>query len=124
MLPVTVIGKKLVQSLWKLDIGWDEVVSGDIKENWNNYVDSLSKIEICLKRKFKNYISPMLHVFCDASQSSYGAVAYFAEGEKINFVMAKSRLAPIKSPTLPQLELTAINIGAKLAKFIKESFSV
>ena len=36
--------------------------------------------------------------------------------------MSKSRLAPIKSPSLPQLELTAVNIAARLSKFIVESF--
>ena len=36
--------------------------------------------------------------------------------------MSKSRLAPVNTKSLPQLELTALNIAARLAKFIIDTF--
>jgi hypothetical protein len=61
--------------------------------------------------------SPLtLHVFVDASQSSYGAVAYICKGKQSSFVMAKNRVAPLRKMTLPRLELMAATIGARLLK--------
>lgn len=61
-----------------------------------------------------------LHVFCDASERAYSAVAYL-EGEtkdgepSTSFVASKSRVAPLKRMTLPRLELMGAVIGARLA---------
>ena len=63
-----------------------------------------------------------MHVFADASKKAFGAAAYFAENGETSFIMAKSRLAPLKSPSLPQLELTALDIAARLANFIVSSY--
>jgi hypothetical protein len=60
-------------------------------------------------------------MFVDASQSSYGAVAYICKGKQSSFVMAKNRVAPLKKMTLPRLELMAATIGARLLKHIQKS---
>ncbi|XP_055714743.1 uncharacterized protein LOC129808863 [Phlebotomus papatasi] len=69
-----------------------------------------------------------LHVFCDSSSFAYGAVAYVVTenetGErKAQLLMAKSRIAPTKSITIPKLELCATVLGARLIKKIQESLS-
>lgn len=122
LLPVTVRGKLLVQDLWRLKVGWDEKLPESKIKEWLNYskeILKLDKFEISRKINCKN---PTLHVFADSSTKAYGAVAYFADERNVDFLTAKSRLAPIQPPTLPQLELTALNIAARLAKFIKASF--
>lgn len=52
-----------------------------------------------------------LHVFCDAFEVAYGAVAYFrtvTNGRvSVGYIISKTRLAPIKTLTILRLELQA-----------------
>ena len=66
-----------------------------------------------------------LHLFCDASEIAYRAVAYFCtvmcEPVKISFVISKTRLAPIKTLTIPCLELQAVVVASRLkTKMLEE----
>ncbi|GFV00940.1 integrase catalytic domain-containing protein [Trichonephila clavipes] len=61
-----------------------------------------------------------LHVFCDASKAAY-ATCIFLRSENENsascqLVQARSRVAPLKSISIPRLELLACTIGARLAQ--------
>ena len=68
-----------------------------------------------------------LHVFYDASELAYVAVAYSKfelelEKPHCSFKMSKSRLAPIKTISLPRLELNAAVLGVRLyTMIIKET---
>ena len=65
-----------------------------------------------------------LHVFTDASQLAYGAVAYARiiseHGVSCCFLMSKAKVAPIKQLSIPKLELQAAVLGTRLAHFIKK----
>jgi ribonuclease HI len=63
--------------------------------------------------------STSLHVFVDASVKAYGAAAYITYGSETSLVMAKSRVAPLKKLTLPQLELMAAVLGARLSSYLQ-----
>ena len=65
-----------------------------------------------------------LHVFGDASITGYGACAYFrvqySDGfVQCLFVLGKSRVAPLRTVTVPRLELTAAVIAVKLAHAVR-----
>ena len=67
-----------------------------------------------------------LHVFCDAAEIACGAVAYFHTETRgsinVSFVISKTRLVPIKTLTVPQLELPAAVMASKLKyKIFEES---
>ena len=70
--------------------------------------------------------SAELHHYSAASQKSYGAVSYLRlknAGGDVHccFLLAKSKLAPIKSVSIPRLELMAAVVAVRLdATFRKE----
>ncbi|MCP9259938.1 Integrase core domain containing protein [Dirofilaria immitis] len=52
-----------------------------------------------------------IHVFTDASTKAYAAAIYVKQSPTTSLIFAKSRVAPIKTMTIPKLELLAILIG-------------
>ena len=87
--------------------------------------DIEESIKIALPRQyFTATTKPVLHVFADASIKAYGAVAYLCDAENSSFMMARTRVAPLKTQTLPRLELMAATIAKRLAKFIQSSLTV
>ncbi|XP_076733061.1 uncharacterized protein LOC143413643 [Maylandia zebra] len=128
IIPFTTRAKVIVQRLWQNDRNWDDPIEGELLQRWQEWVSELQYLqEICLPRC---YIAPatqegtfQLHVFCDASESAYGAVAYLrfksAEHEvHTAFIMARSRVAPRKKLSIPRLELCAVLAGAQLSRLL------
>ncbi|KRY64590.1 hypothetical protein T4A_8601 [Trichinella pseudospiralis] len=109
--PFVVRAKILFQKLWQAGIDWDEPLTTSIAEDWMEDTDSTE-----------------LHVYGDASKWAYGAVAYLKVISKdkttVRFIMSKWRVAPLKTITLPRLELMAALIAAKLGSFIKNSLAM
>jgi len=65
-----------------------------------------------------------LHHFSDASMNGYGTVSYLrvvTEDKKVHcsFMLAKERLTPIKSVSIPRLELMAACIAVQVDTFIR-----
>ena len=59
-----------------------------------------------------------MHVFGDSNKKAYGAVAYFRaqqkSGVQTTIVMAKSKIALMKSQTTLRLELLASSVAVRL----------
>lgn len=76
--------------------------------------------------QFANLI---LHGFCDASLKAYGACIYIVSKEKGGLaksalLCAKSRVAPMKSKTLPRLELCSCVLLAQLSAKVQEMLAL
>lgn len=123
--PFTIRVKCLFQELWERGISWDEQLPPDLTEKWDQWCAELPKLHlVAIPRWYKIDIQPIsetikLHVYCDASEKAYSAVAYLQgqneEGEVVmSFVASKSKVAPLKKMTLPRLELMGALIGARL----------
>ena len=83
-------------------------------------------IERCLF-KDPSFGQVQFHFFADASQDAYGVVAYLRVCDcrgKVNcsFLIGKARLAPIKTVSIPRLELTAATLAVKLSHVILIEF--
>ena len=122
--PVTVKAKLLIQELWQKKLEWDELLPTDLTIKWNDIagdIQEASKLILprCFFPQYRTDAHPIyLHVFADASPMAYGTVANISTGDQSSFVMVKSRVAPLKTLTLPQLELMAALICTRLAHFI------
>ena len=82
-----------------------------------------------LPEGFGPVVLSQLHHFSDASETAYGSVSYLrmrnAEGRvHCAFLFAKSRLAPLKSASIPRLELSAATISIRLDKMLKREIEI
>ena len=67
-----------------------------------------------------------LHIFCDASSTAIATTIYIRSSiaEKITTqYVSKARVAPIKTTTIPRLELEAAAMGAELASFVRSELT-
>ena len=130
--PVSVRAKLLMQDLWKGKYTWDSNLPDVITQQWESIANDLNlATEVTLPRYYFTTADEthtaddnILHVFVDASMKSYGAAAYLCNRNQSTLIMAKNRVAPLKTITLPRLELMAAVIGARLATHIQNSIPV
>ena len=76
-----------------------------------------------------NNILNELHVFGDASEDAFCAVAYVVtedpnNNRHVSFIMGKARVAPVKHHTIPKLELMAALTGNRLKDAIIKEHSI
>ena len=96
-----------------MKIDWNSPLSKEIQSNWINYKKQLSIInDIQIPRQIICFqpVYVEIHGYCDASETAYGACIYSrsidSSGEfMLRLICAKSRVAPLKSISLPKLEL-------------------
>ena len=64
-----------------------------------------------------------LCVFCDASPHAYGFVMYGVQDGISQIIFAKKNVAPVKSKSLPTLELFTVFIAFKALHFVERGNS-
>ncbi|XP_030748228.1 uncharacterized protein LOC115876558 [Sitophilus oryzae] len=121
--PVIVIGKLMMQEIWKTKIDWDDFLEEDILINWKSYIHDMALLKSLKIPRFillaDKPISLELHGFSDASQKAYGACVYIRASypnEKVScfLITSKSRVAPIREITIPRLELCGAHLLSTL----------
>ncbi len=127
--PVLLVGKQLLQELCRDKVDWDDPVPDHIRARWEKWRSELLllndfKVQRCFKpTEFGPVKSIELHHFSDASTSGYGQCSYLRllnvqEEVHCELVMAKSRVSPLKSVTIPRLELTAALVSVKVSTML------
>ncbi|CAI6351321.1 unnamed protein product [Macrosiphum euphorbiae] len=119
--PATFYAKHIMQRTWSCNLGWDDPLPKDLHQEWSTFVESLAcLLQINIPRHFNTQSADrcLLLGFCDASQHGCAAVVYLRvlddrEDVSISLVGAKTKLAPIKSLTIPRLELNAAELLAR-----------
>ncbi|XP_039310248.1 uncharacterized protein LOC105205076 [Solenopsis invicta] len=120
--PITLFAKKMMQDLWKSKIGWDEPIPPNIQSTWTEFMSQLESInDLSIDRAaiIPNHKIIQIHGFCDASKAGYGACLYLRSTDQNNkihchLLCAKNRVAPLKTVTIPRLELCGALLLAKL----------
>lgn len=108
----------LMQRLWTAQVKWDAPVPVDIYNEWQQIRQQLTQIigiRILRWLGLSEHRNVSLHGFADASTLAYGAVLYVrvetSDRIECTLVAAKSRVAPLKTITIPRLELCAAHIN-------------
>ncbi|UYV76893.1 hypothetical protein LAZ67_14002313 [Cordylochernes scorpioides] len=124
--PVFLPPKLLLQRSWGLKLGWDTPLPESMAQEFRTWLGQIKLIELIKIPRYmwNDLIFPTeVHIFCDASQIGYGAVAYLrsetGRENTLTLIWSKVRLAPMKSITIPRLELMAMVLGARLANAIQ-----
>ncbi|KAJ8963178.1 hypothetical protein NQ318_018643 [Aromia moschata] len=130
--PVIVIAKILLQSLWIEKLSWDEVLPFSILAKWTKFTNELSKLnELSVNRQVvcEGATKIELHGFADSSERAYGACLYIRSIDDkgnvhVNLLCAKSKVAPVKTLSIPRLELCAALLLARLTDKIINSMTI
>ena len=123
--PFLVRAKILMQKLWMLQLDWDDELEGEERLEWNSWLEELPNLrQVCIDRCFlptgEQTGEKQILVFCDASTSAFGAVAYLratSSADMTNhssFLMSKTRVAPLKQLSIVRLELQAAVLAVRL----------
>lgn len=110
--PVTIRGKILLQDLWREELAWDDPIPHEIQRRFNEYYADLVLLpQFAIPRWYSTHATQKMDIvgFCDASERAYGAVVYLRtrlnSEIRASLVCAKTKVAPIKTLTIPRLEL-------------------
>ncbi|GFW71857.1 integrase catalytic domain-containing protein [Trichonephila clavipes] len=119
--------KDVIDDYVKEGVEWDSELPPKLRHKWQQWSSEAEGLtEIKIPRFYLGNIDQEIskceiHCFSDASKSAYGTILYLrfvtCNNEiETSFICSKSRVAPLKSLTLPRLELTAALLSARLAK--------
>ncbi|XP_069128774.1 uncharacterized protein [Argopecten irradians] len=132
--PFVLKAKSILQRLCKNGVGWDEEISGEDLKDWNDWLNQLPDLEhVSIDRCYKTgslgkVTSCQLHGFADASNVGFGMVFYLRFIDSVgqihcSFVFGKARVAPLKTITIPRMELTAAASLVKLCKLVQDQLT-
>lgn len=128
--PAIITAKILIQNIWKERLDWDEEVNNTHKEEWNKIREGFNNLH---KIQIKRWIYTetenekiSLHGYCDASIKAYCAVVYYRvqkeNGEiKTGIIASRTKVAPVKTISLPRLELCGAVLLAKLLTQVRKA---
>ena len=118
-----------MQRLWQRGFEWDDDLPPATRDEWIQLFQEMKDLnhvtfDRCLTPP-EAVGSPTLCIFSDASEEAFGACAYIrwqisSTEYDVRFIAAKSRVAPLKTLTIPRLELQAAVLASRLYKSITE----
>lgn len=118
--PVIVRAKLIIQATWLHHLNWDTPLRKEEANAWMNLRQELSSLkDIRVPRWIHSDAKIELHGFADASERAYAAVTYcrvqFKDSQvATSLLLAKTKVAPLKKISVPQLELCAASLLVKI----------
>ncbi len=139
--PVTLSGRRATQELavlralraleWDQDLEKieDQLVRAAV-ELWKQYCEGVQGVdEIRVPRRLTTIEGQEeIHVFNDGSKKAIASTAYLrvagAAGTQVRQICNKRRLNPVEARSIPQIELNAATMGARLGSYLGEILQV
>ncbi|XP_072394935.1 uncharacterized protein [Diabrotica undecimpunctata] len=130
--PVILIAKLIIQTLFRLQKPWDEIIPPELNNSWTklyNQLPCLNKLHIPRPVLGSGHKITSIHCFCDASMHAYASCIYVCSIDPeskyhSHILCSKTKVAPIKSITIPKLELCAALLGSQLIDKVTKSLSI
>lgn len=131
--PIIVTAKIYLQKLWEKQLAWDQPLPEEDQARWLDFRCQLKKINhVEISRCIipnPRYSSIFLLGFCDASMAAYGACVYVhcvdvENRPSTTLLCSKSRVAPLKTITIPRLELCSAVLLAQLMSKVKAAMEI
>ncbi|XP_053989669.1 uncharacterized protein LOC128882122 [Hylaeus volcanicus] len=126
--PITVTAKILMQDLWILKCDWDAALPAEFQNRWLDYCNSLPSLpNLAINRWLgsSSASASQIHGFFDASSRAYATVVYVRIDEgngrfRVSLLAAKSKVAPVKTMSIPNLELCGTVLLTKLFLHVRK----
>ena len=131
--PIVVKYKIFTQALCEAKIGWDETIPESLINQWSTLVAVFVEAQpISIPRCYLSgvqgeVVAYRLCRYCDASLSAYVAVVYLwietEDGFHRKFVVAKTRVAPLKKQSILKLKLLSAVLLVWLMDTVRSSLT-
>ena len=120
--PVLVPAKKFISALWDKGFDWNEVLPDEFQQQYNEIAKEIEAASAFVTSRYLHFDKTLpveMHVFCDACPTTAaGCCVFFVQNEMVSFISSSSKHAR----TVPQWELIAMVMGARLGAAIREMF--
>lgn len=129
--PSIILIKIMFQQLWQLKLDWDDYLPSPLSEEWAKLRESfeqLSNLRINRWISTSSSSSIEIHGFCDSSISAYSAAVYVRTTSSlgittVQLLCAKTKVSPLKTISLPRLELCGAVLLCRLMQTVAKSMS-
>ncbi|XP_054746099.1 uncharacterized protein LOC129250501 [Anastrepha obliqua] len=123
--PIIITAKIIMQNIWLEGTDWDDTVSAvTFVQNYGE----IDNIRIPCWVHYSSADDSEIHGFCDASEKAYTAAVYLRVKKQdqvyLNLLLAKTRVAPVKTISLPRLELCGAVLLADIIETVTENLSL
>ena len=126
--PVTLEAKKLMQDLWIQKCGWDDPLTDNIHGRWHAYCMPLEALPLVSINRWLGTATgttSQVYGFADASSRAYAATVYIRMIDnngnvRISLLITRSMVAPVKTKSIPNLELCGAALLTKLIQHVRK----
>ncbi|GFS74668.1 integrase catalytic domain-containing protein [Trichonephila clavipes] len=119
------IHEDFYQKLWLTKTDWDSPIPQQLTEDWLRFQKAFNAINYLTVPRWviltaDNIVE--LHGFADASSLAYAAAIYCRQKHngkiKVQLLVSKTKVAPVKQVSIPRLELCGAHLLSKLFKSV------
>lgn len=127
--PSVILVKIMFQRCWELKLDWDDRLPPPLVDDWPQLCRSFEQLREMRIDRWVHTVSTSaveLHGFCDSSIHAYAAAVYLRTittdgATRITLLCAKTKVAPLKTISLPRLELSGALLLCRLMQNVQTS---